>query len=285
MIRLLLLFVVLGLLPSPAPADEIAGDSVQARMSRDVAAGKPLVAHVVVALCDNEHQGIVRVPAHLGRGDDPNSNLYWGALYGVKTYFSRHPRWTRIAVAAPERREILDRIAFHSTVARDGTEMDIYLVAEAWDGKEIRAATARFLQLLGGAPDEVHTLRTDDAERVVLAGGASHLIAYVGHNGLMDFGSPAVTEPDPLAGARSSIVLACESHDYFSPLLRFKRAHGLLTTNGLMAPEAYTLEAAVSAWFSGKSPGATRDIAADAYAEYQNANPNWSRRLFATDGE
>jgi len=47
------------------------------------------VVHVFVALCDNEHQGIVPVRAELGNGRDPRTNLYWGAMYGVKTYFSR----------------------------------------------------------------------------------------------------------------------------------------------------------------------------------------------------
>ncbi|HST23582.1 MAG TPA: hypothetical protein VLR90_20895, partial [Blastocatellia bacterium] len=35
------------------------------------------VIHVLVALCDNEHQGIVPVPAKIGNGDDPQNNLYW----------------------------------------------------------------------------------------------------------------------------------------------------------------------------------------------------------------
>ena len=50
-------------------------------------AGKPLVAHVVVALCDNEYQGIVPVPATLGDGEDPAVESYWGAMYGVRSYF------------------------------------------------------------------------------------------------------------------------------------------------------------------------------------------------------
>src|SRR5687768_2778496 len=41
------------------------------------------VVHVFVALCDNEYQGIVPVPARIGNGDDPDNNLYWGAAYGV----------------------------------------------------------------------------------------------------------------------------------------------------------------------------------------------------------
>src|SRR5579864_1418535 len=45
--------------------------------------------HVFVALADNQHQGIVPVPAKLGNGEDAERNLYWGSAYGVKTFFSR----------------------------------------------------------------------------------------------------------------------------------------------------------------------------------------------------
>ena len=41
--------------------------------------------HVFVALCDNKHQGIIPVRDELGDGDKPRWNLYWGALYGVKS--------------------------------------------------------------------------------------------------------------------------------------------------------------------------------------------------------
>lgn len=42
--------------------------------------------HVFVALCDNEHQGIVPVPKTLGNGKDARNNLYWGAAYGLKSF-------------------------------------------------------------------------------------------------------------------------------------------------------------------------------------------------------
>jgi hypothetical protein len=54
------------------------------------------VIHVLVALCDNENQGIVPVPAHLGNGDDPARNLYWGAGNGVKTFFSKSKDWQKL---------------------------------------------------------------------------------------------------------------------------------------------------------------------------------------------
>src|SRR4051794_20962865 len=55
------------------------------------------VIHVVVALCDNQFQGIVPVPARIGNGDDPANNLYWGAAFGVKTFFRKAGDWTLVA--------------------------------------------------------------------------------------------------------------------------------------------------------------------------------------------
>jgi len=57
------------LLATAAPGATL--EEVVARRDADFAAGRPLVAHVVVALCDNEFQGIVPVPASLGNGADP----------------------------------------------------------------------------------------------------------------------------------------------------------------------------------------------------------------------
>jgi len=54
--------------------------------------------HIYVALCDNEFQGIVPVPEKIGNGKDARLNLYWGAGYGVKTYFNLKTQdWKMIA--------------------------------------------------------------------------------------------------------------------------------------------------------------------------------------------
>jgi hypothetical protein len=72
------------------------------------------VIHVLVALCDNVNQGIVPVPAHLGNGEDPIRNLYWGAAYGVRTYFSKSPYWQKIAEIDTPRDIILQRLVFNT---------------------------------------------------------------------------------------------------------------------------------------------------------------------------
>src|SRR5262245_58826964 len=110
-------------------------EDVEARRDADFAAGQPMVAHVVVALCDNEHQGIVPVPAALGNGADPKSNLYWGALYGVRTYFRRSAQWTALPVAPSADSRVLDRALFRREIVRDERRGEVFVLAEAWDGR------------------------------------------------------------------------------------------------------------------------------------------------------
>ena len=54
----------------------------------------------------------------------------------------------------------------------------------------------------------------------------------------------------------------------------------MLLTTGLMAPEAYTLEAIVRAWVGGGSTAAVREAAAAAYHKYQNCGLRAARKLF-----
>ena len=137
-------------------------------------------AHVFVALADNEHQGIVPVPAKLGNGEDPEHNLYWGSAYGVKTYFSRSEEWKKIRCGEKPNPEILERCIFqHSASA-------VYLVADAYRGSQIRQAVVDFLEAAAGKSAVLEVPSASGELKLPIAGSAS-LIAYVGHDGLMDF--------------------------------------------------------------------------------------------------
>jgi hypothetical protein len=118
--------------------------------------------------------------------------------------------------------------------------------------------------------------------QILRSGGDAHLVAFVGHNGLMDFPAPALARGSA-SPARAAVVLACASRPYFSGLLARAGAEPLLLTTGLMAPEAYSLEAAVRTWFASADVGATRRAAADAYAKYQGCGLRAARRLFAVE--
>src|SRR5687767_1581214 len=70
------------------------------------------VIHVFVALADNVNQGIVPVSATLGNGDNAATNLYWGAAFGIKTFFNKNKDWqavnpANVSVKSPS--VVLDR--------------------------------------------------------------------------------------------------------------------------------------------------------------------------------
>ena len=257
------------------------GADVATRMASDAAAGRPLVAHVVVALCDNEHQGIVPVPGHLGNGQSSESNLYWGAAYGVRTFLANRAGWRVAGRPRVDRDGVLDRIVFAREEVVDGKPRTLYLVAEAWEGSRIRESIQRFLSMTSGLGRELVPLEVAGRRVELSAGGDSHLIVFVGHNGLMDFPVPATPAPAPARRPRSSVVLACASRPYFLETLVSGGSHPLLLTTGLMAPEAYTLDAVVRAWFTGRTSDEVRDAAAEAYSRFQKCGLAAARRLFA----
>ena len=188
------------------------GMEAQERITNDVRSGRPIVAHIIVALCDNTYQGIVPVPENLGNGQDPKNNLYWGAAYGVRTYLSRKAGWSIVSSATHKRGAVLERIVLRGSVQRDGYETEVFLVADAWNGKEIESATKRFLAVASGNQAEVVEFEHEGRALKLQSGGRSHLVAYVGHNGLMDFSLRRVHRPLSGSPASSSVVLACASN-------------------------------------------------------------------------
>jgi hypothetical protein len=81
---------------------------------------------------------------------------------------------------------------------------------------------------------------------------------------------------------RVAIVLACASKAYLGPYLEKTGAEPLLWTTGLMAPEAYTLKAALDGWIAHEDGEAIRKRAAGAYDKYQKCGLRGAQRLFAS---
>ena len=75
---------------------------------------RPRTVHVFVALADNAHQGIVPVPAPLGNGEDAAKNLYWGAAFGVRTYFRKTGEWKELSHQTNLSAYILERSILYS---------------------------------------------------------------------------------------------------------------------------------------------------------------------------
>ena len=232
----------------------------------------PRVVHVFVALADNQHQGIIPVPAKLGDGQAPSTNLYWGAAFGVRTFFRRSSDWILLSTGRGPKPEIIERCVFKDRAA------DVYLVADAYDGSRIREAVSDFLASAAGNNPESVVLKGGP---VLQAGGAADLIVYVGHDAFMDFQVPPVSGK-PSQKPRSAVILACASRQYFAPYLRSTGAQPLLWTTSLMAPEAYTLKAALDGWIAHEDGNSIRDRAARAYDQYQHCGRAAAEKLFAT---
>lgn len=216
--------------------------------------------HVNVALCDNQFQGIVPVPARIGNGRDPANNLYWGCAFGVRSFFRNSKDWKLL-----EQREGSDTLAERLIFRHRSGHW--YLVADAYYGDHIRQGTVDFLNSCAGILKD--TLHIKDG--VLGIKGNSRLLAYIGHDGLMDF-SLQQSFANTDGRTRDAVILACISRKYFGPLLRQTGARPLLWSTGLMSPEAYTLHAALDAYISGRSATETRIAAAGAYARYQHCS-------------
>ena len=253
---------------------------IQQRLNLTIKLNKPVVIHVVVALADNWYQRIVPVPLALGNGQKPTGNLYWGALYGVKTHLKRKGGWKIVSYKGSNPEHVLERIVLRNKLYRKGKPVSVYLVADAWNGKYIKKAIQYYYSSLAGRSSEVIKIVTKGEVTQFNAGGKSHLVAFIGHNGLMDFSinnKPAAT---PVNLAKSTIVLACKSKPYFQMTIKNYNVQPLVLTKGLMAPEAYTLDAAIKAWVAGEAPLQVRRAAAKAYQTYQKISRKASRWLF-----
>jgi len=232
--------------------------------------------HVFVALADNQHQGIVPVAPVLGNGEDPARNLYWGSAYGVKTFFSRSPEWERLSCVQKPKAAILERCVFKYRTA------NVYLISDAYRGIEIKQAIWDFLDSAAGGGADTVVVSVPPTGNVNLpAHGGATLLAYIGHDGLMDFQLPHYPQQTD-AGHREAIVLACASKQFFGEAVRASGAYPLLWTTGLMAPEAYTLKSALDGWIAAENREQVRDRAAGAYDKYQKCGIRAAHRLLTT---
>jgi len=227
--------------------------------------------HILVALCDNENQGIVPVPKSIGNGQDPTSNLYWGAAYGIKTFFKKSKQWELIE-SSKVSESILERLVFKHK------SRNAYLIADAYDGAQIKECTENFFRFSSGSRKSVISL---DEKRIGL-GGNANLIAYIGHNGLMDFdiNEEFVSKDE---GTKDIISLACYSKNYFEPHLAQAKTNALVWTTGFMAPEAYTIHDAITAYLSEKDNEGVSMAAAKAYSKYQKCSLGAARKLLVSN--
>jgi hypothetical protein len=273
------LVAVTVLLSSPAQAkpstEEQAwlGD-LTARVVEDLAAGRPLVAQVHVPLCDNTI--IACGNAKLGNGDNPETNLYWATTPGFGKWFARKDGgWKRVLKQTEADSGDKDLLAVHvyrKTVSASAAwkkqgapaKFEIDIVVYGWRGTAIDRALDAYA--LDSAGSGTRTLTLADGTTLA-AGGAAQLVAWVGHNRLMDL--DAYTWPAPAAKPMGTIAIACHTASYMEAEVSAPTRVPLLMTRDFLFANAAPLEATVLAFAGGESYAKLRSAAAAAYAKVQ----------------
>ena len=264
---------------APPPEDTWL-QSLYDRVAADVRAGRPVVVQAHVPLCDNR---IIRCGRYgLGDGDSPRTNLYWATSGGFKGWFGRKKSgWTGVYKGAHAHDDILEvrvwRRRFPATRAwrERGVErsFEVYVVAFAWRGSAIlQAMNAYAADLFGQTP---RPQELADGTRLE-AGGAAHIVSYVGHNGWMDvaqFNWPTSPKSGQLAEEtpeKGTIAVACITADYIGRDVSHQKRVPLLMTKTLLFAGAHSFEGAVSAFARARSLSRIRRAAATSYATGQD---------------
>ena len=233
--------------------------------------GQTRLIHVFVALCDNEHQGIVPVPESIGDGTNPKTNLYWGAGYGVRNFFDKKTDdWSLITELNCDKSYLLERVLFKHK------DYDVYLLADAYEGEYIQDCIEDFLVCSNGQYNDTINYN----KKRFIFGGNSDMTVYIGHNGLMDFNVDLVYHDNDKRV--DVIILGCFTKSYFKEDIKRANANPVLWTTHLMAPEAYTLYSAIEGWIRDETAEEIDERAAQAYNKYQNCGIKGARNLFTT---
>ena len=245
------------------------------RVARDLRAGRPLVTTIFVALCDNDAQGIVRVKnARICQGDSPDQNLYWASAGGLASVLQA-ARWQRLSVEHFGQGDLAVKAVWWKRLLPGGdlrargvaAGFDAYIVGLGYRGARIRQAMVDYLR----AVNDDKT--TDVSPSVGLrAGGASHLVGYIGHDYFYDVG-----DARPLLALRNGdsamhkgvFALSCAGHRLIRPAIARGNAHILLLNRTLGFPGAWTAEAIVTAIAEGRSMREIHHKAAAAFAKGQ----------------
>ncbi|MEZ4403351.1 MAG: hypothetical protein R3B06_25215 [Kofleriaceae bacterium] len=260
--------------PTDAAATWLA--SLDARVAADLAAGRPLVVQVHVPLC--ERTIIACGNDRLGDGDNPRTNLYWATTEGFLGWFGRRGSgWTPVLVAdgaAVGEADVLDVRVWRRRVATPARwraagaprQLTVYVVAQAWRGTAIDTALARYAEDLYGSHARAVTLADGT---VLAAGGDAHVVAYVGHNRLMDrdrFDWQTVAARGD-GRSRGVIAIACHTAPYMQAVVPGPHQVPLIMTRDFLLASAAALEGGVLAFARGGGYAQVRRGAAQGYAD------------------
>lgn len=251
-------------------------DSIIKNMKQKIELGQPLVVHVFVPLCDNEHQGIVPTSPKLGNGLDLKNNLYWGVRHGMKTIFKLNKKWKLMQSYNPNDTNVLERVIFK----RQYGKATVNLVMDAYRGDKMKETLEDYFNSL--AENKMETIVVEKEEIPIY--GNADLIAFNGHNGLMDTEiSYSITKPD--IRQKDAISISCSSIYYFENHLKKMNAYPIVTTQHNLYPGGFIMEGIIDKWANFAEDELIRQEAGNAYHRVKKCGVKGARNIFYTGWE
>lgn len=260
----------------------------------DLEAGKPLVIHVTVPLCSNSQ--IDCGASWAGQPGRLSTNLYWGAIFGARRIFDgKRSGWERVEVTQQDD-VYLERVVYRRFVSAKNwnlsrcatrgdakCEVEQLVILQAVHGDKIdRAVDDLWKHATEGATvGFVDPTRPEGKRR---RSETIHVAGYAGHNRLMD--GKRLPSPNPeevlkrKRPARAAFVLACYSDRYFSDSLEQAGSTNLVSTQTLMAPEGYLVDAVAKGLGENDSDHALTERAIRTYAKWQRISIGQARQTF-----
>ena len=268
------------------------------RVIADTAAGRPMVVQVHAPLCE---QSIIPCGnARLGDGESLRTNLYWATTAGFGRWFGRSGggwkrvlEWREGETGDPE---VLSVMVYRRTIATAAAwrkrgapkSFTLYVVIHGWRGTAIDRALKAYARELAGLDERLvqlgaatttaraATAATTSELELVRAGGGAHLVAYSGHNRLMDYPA-AYAWPAPGSRPIGAIAVACHTASYMATQVSSAMRVPLLMTRDFLFANAAPVEGVILAFARGGGYAELRRAAAEAYAGVQKKE---TRRVF-----
>jgi hypothetical protein len=250
---------------------------IEAKLQEKVNTGKPLVVHLFVPLCDNEHQGIVPTTASLGNGFSLRSNLYWATTNGIKRYFKEKKQWKLLQSIKNVYKDsvVLERVIFKRTYSNKAT---VYIVADAYRGDKMLNTLNHFSRAMSNNYTKKITL--PDSSTIDIHGGAD-LVVFNGHNGLLDFTEDTPTKYYNTSKSKKDMVaIACFANEYFEREALRAQAYPIVRAKSTLHPGAFVISAIIDDWAMLNPVETMRLSAGKAYCNIHNCSVKTSKNLF-----
>lgn len=248
-------------------------EQIKSRLNKKIRNNEFLIVRILVPLCDNVHQGIVPVSTKLGDGMNLNTNLYWGAGYGIKTHFKRLKNWSLISEKERVDSNILERVIFRKIYPN---KTKVIVIADAYRGDKMYECLIDYFNILA-------CKRTDyiflDSIKIEISKNAD-LLCFNGHNGLMEH-SPEIIINNSKKYT-DAVAIACVSDEYFSYYFKQAKAYPLVVTTSLLPPEAYILQAIIDNWALMQDEKLIANSAGDNVARIFKKSKTACRKMFKT---